>query len=125
MKIIRDNFQHFFTLFLIIIFFSLGLYYFVHSGYYPVAIVSADIITANELLEEHSVAHRYYAGVLGKNKESELNSEEVAKELRRMALNNLIEQSVINQELKKRVGKDLDSLISNKINLSSERQEKI
>lgn len=125
MKLIKDNFQHFFTLFLVIIFFSLGLYYFVHFGYYPVAIVNTDIISAKELFEEHAVAHRYYLGVLGKNREADLNSEEVAKELRRAALNNLIEQSLIHKELKRRVGRDLDSLIANKINISEERQDKI
>jgi hypothetical protein len=118
MRFIKDNFQHFFLTFLAIIFVGLASYYVVHFGYYPIAIVNGSVIFSRSLTDEYFVAYRYYANLLGPQNE-EVASLEFKKELRRAVLNDLIEKSLIRQELKTRVGKDLNSLVENKTKISA------
>lgn len=110
-----SNLQKYFTGFLVIIFFGLGAYYLVHFGYYPVAVVGAKIITANRLDVEYAVAHNYYVRALSGSDETDPESREFKRELRRAVMENLIEQSLIQQDLAQRLGKDLASVIDGKL----------
>lgn len=113
------KFQWFYLTFLTIVFFGLGSYYFIHFGYYPVAIVNSKLITAKALNEEYVVAYRYYAGAaLLAGKVEEIGKPEFKKELRRATLNDLIEKVFISGELQKRIGEDLGGIVQNKISAS-------
>lgn len=125
MKEHYHKFQWFYMTFLAIIFSGLSAYYVIHLGYYPVAIVNYNLISARSLSDEYAVAYRYYAKVLGENSDVDLNSNELKKELRRATLNDLIEKSLIYQELKSKVGKELAYLIEGKINLEGINKEKL
>lgn len=122
MRFIKDNFQHFFLTFLAIIFVGLASYYVVHFGYYPIAIVNGNLVFARSLTDEYFVAYRYYANLLGPQNDR-VASLEFKKELRRATLNDLIEKSLIGQELKNRVGRDLDSLVDNKIKIPAKSDD--
>lgn len=113
------KFQWFYLMFLAIVFFGLGSYYFIHFGHYPVAIVNSRLITAKALNEEYIVAYRYYAGAaLLAGKREEIDNPDFKKEIRRATLNNLVEKALISKELEKRIGKDLGGIIENKISAS-------
>lgn len=120
------KFQWFYLTFLIIVFFGLGSYYFIHFGYYPVAIVNYKLITAKALNEEYVAAYRYYAGAsLLVGKADDIDKPEFKKELRRATLNDLIEKVFINKELQKRIGKDLGGIIQNKISASANGKDNL
>lgn len=112
------KFQWFYLTFLAIIFISLGAYYFVHFGYYPAAIVNFDFIMTSSLNEEYAVVFRYYSKILANQGGVDINSVDFRRELRRAALNDLVEKSLIRQELKNRVGRELAILVENKINFA-------
>lgn len=102
--------------FLVIISLGLGAYYIVHAGHYPVAVVNGSIISQHALTEEYAAAFQYYSRVLAKEKQVDFGSTGFQKELRRAALNDLIEKSLITGELKKRIGGALDVAVQTKIN---------
>lgn len=115
------KFQWFYLTFLTVVFVSLGAYYLVHLGYYPVAIINSQWITARELNDEYAVAYRYYTGAaLLSGKGIDVESRDFKKEIRRTTLNDLVEKIFIRQELKKRVGKDLSGILESKINASAD-----
>ena len=107
-------------LFLAIIFVGIVSYYFIHFGHYPVAIVNGKFITAKALNEEYLVAFQYYVRTLanlGQENDDYVdpNSPVVHKELRRAAMHDLIDKALVTEELKKRIGKDVDSAVDNRI----------
>lgn len=110
------KFQWFYLTFLVIIFIGLGAYYFVHFGYYPVAVVNNSLITSNELDNEFSLAHRYYSTVLRGKEGYNVESLDFKKELRRAALESLIEKTLIYKEAKARLGGELNNSVDIKIN---------
>ncbi len=109
------KFQWFYLTFLLAVFIGVGFYYFIHLGHYPIATVNGKWIAAKDFNNEYSVAFQYYAKTLAKQKQIDLRSADFQKELRRAALNDLIDKSLINAELKQRTGSDFDSILDNKI----------
>ncbi|MDO8466529.1 MAG: SurA N-terminal domain-containing protein [bacterium] len=107
--------EKYFTTFLLILFVGLGAYYMVHFGYYPVAIVNSSLVTANRFETEYAVAYHYYLRALGSNKDSDPRSRGFKRELRRAVLEDLVDQSLIKNDLVFRVGKDLPEIVENKI----------
>ncbi len=107
--------QRYFTTFLLILFVGLGAYYLVHYGYYPVAVVNSQIITANRFEIEYAVAYNYYVRALSVSKDTDPRTREFKKELRRAVLDNLLEQALVRQDLSSRVGKELNQIVQGKI----------
>lgn len=102
--------------FLAIIFFGLGTYYFVHLGHYPIAIVNGKIITAGDFNNEYAAALQYYQKTMSQQKTPiDLRSADVQKEVRRATLNDLIDKALIVAELKKREGSDFNEVVASKI----------
>ncbi|KKU85054.1 MAG: hypothetical protein UY14_C0035G0008 [Parcubacteria group bacterium GW2011_GWA1_47_9] len=110
----------FFITFLIIIFVGLGVYYFDRLGYYPVALVNGTIISARALNEEFDLAYQYYASVMTVSNKTILESPDFHKDLRRAALNDLIEKTLIRQELEKQVGNGLAGAVDEKVGIRAE-----
>ncbi len=115
----------FFITFLIIIFVGIGAYYFARLGYYPVALVNGSMISARSLNEEFYLAYQYYTSVMTSDNKIILESPEFQKDLRRVALNDLIEKTLIQQELEKRVGNELASVADKKIGLNAEDKKNL
>lgn len=109
------KFQFFYLTFLAIIFAGLAAYYIIHLGYYPVAIVNSDFISAKTLNEEFAAALRYYSAALKGKDGVNIESREFRREIRRATLGDLIDKSLIYNEVKNRLGSDLDNLVNNKI----------
>lgn len=107
--------QRYFTTFLLILFVGLGGYYLVHYGYYPIALVNSQIITANRFEIEYAVAYNYYVRALSDAKDTDPKARDFKRELRRAVLDNLIEQALVQQDLNVRVGKDLNQIVQGKI----------
>ncbi len=107
--------QRYFTTFLLILFVGLGAYYLVHYGYYPVALVNSQMITANRFEVEYAVAYNYYVRALSASKDTDPRTREFKKELRRAVLDNLVEQALVRQDLNQRIGRELDQIVQGKI----------
>lgn len=119
------KFQWFYLTFLGLIFVGLAGYYLIHFGYYPVAVVNTEIISAKDLNYEFSLAYRYYSVVLGNKHGYDVESREFRRELRGAALENLIEKSLIYKEAKARIGRELERLVDNKINKEITNQQSV
>lgn len=107
--------QRYFTTFLVILFVGLGAYYLVHFGYYPVAVVNRSLITANSFETEYAVAYHYYVKALANSEDTDPRTRDFKRELRRAVMENLIEHSLINDDLTVRVGGELSEIVENKI----------
>ena len=105
-------------IFLFIIFFGLGFYYLVHNGFYPVAIVNSHWISARTFKREYQTALIYYQNAIKTYTGQDLAIQQrpdFVKELRRAALDKLIENTLIYSELEIRIGKELSEIVEKKI----------
>lgn len=103
----------------------IGLGWFIFSGNYPIAFVDFKIISANNYNKNYLVSLDYYEKVLKTYaKDSQvLKADEARQEIKRAVLDNLIENALIEKELKKEVGRnELNQLIDKKIKEISESQ---
>jgi hypothetical protein len=94
-----------------------SLYFVVHQGFYPVAIANSTIITARSFSKEFSAALQSYSVLAHSSKETQsdpLDADSI-KELRRLALDALIEKAIIHRALEVKVGSELDALVEKKI----------
>lgn len=106
----------------IYIFFSLivaaGLtgIFLVSQGYYPIALVENDLISARRFVEEYTAASFYYKNVL-KTYGSALRDVPrlTPSDLRLAVMNGIVEKVLISKGAKLETGEDLDYLISNKL----------
>ncbi len=100
---------------------GLGLsgFYLIQFGAYPVAIVGSSMISARSLETTALSAHRYYSQSLkayGEERPGEiLEDHGTILELRRAALDRLIEDAIIHRELKARLGETLESAVTKKL----------
>ncbi|MBI4119387.1 MAG: hypothetical protein HY456_00890 [Parcubacteria group bacterium] len=97
---------------------GLFLYYIIVQERYPAAFVGIYPISSGTLDEVYSAAVRYYqnaAKTYGGNV-NELSTAAVRQEIRRAAMEELIEERIIHSELQRRLGKDLDLVVQNKLN---------
>lgn len=99
-------------LFLAIIFFGLLGYYLIHGGLYPVAIVNGSPIWARDLIIQRGAAIVYYQNAL---RVSFPEGSKDLTEIRRAALDKLIENVLIYKELRNRVGAELGGLVDRKM----------
>lgn len=108
-----------FTIFFALIAFGLSSFYLVRLGTYPVAVVGASIVSARSLNATVIAAHRYYVQSLqasgDRSADDAFEDHAAALELRRAALDRLIEDAIISRELKDRLGEDLESVIADKL----------
>lgn len=100
-------------------FFGLGVYYLAHNGLYPVIIVNSKFIFQRTFEKEFQAAAVYYQNALRTySGNSNLNREDLRgffQEIRRAALDNLIENTLIYNELQRRAGKALNEIVDKKL----------
>ncbi|MEK7549130.1 MAG: hypothetical protein AAB496_01400 [Patescibacteria group bacterium] len=92
--------------------------YFILSDFYPVALVDFKIINARDFNKDYSGALIYYKNALDVyvRDSALINADEVKNELKRAVLDNLIENILIDKELKSELSfSDIDELADKKI----------
>jgi len=96
---------------------GLGILGLTRQGFYPVAIVGFDVITARSLEKDFSSAYIYYqkaAATYGANPEL-IAQPESRLEIKRAALDNLILNAMIYQEINFRLKGDLGKIAEQKL----------
>jgi len=87
------------------------------GGYFPVASVNSSFIFSKNLKEVYYSSIYYYGNALRleRKNESVLDIQEIRQEIKRASLDKLVEETLVKNELKNRLGKDLDAVIQKKI----------
>lgn len=109
----------------LIIFFGLlivGLssYFTVHNGWYPVAIVDFQFVSASTFEKDYQAAIHYFTNALltygtSKLDPSILKAENTRQEIRRAALEKIVIDAIIWKEARKEFGNNLDITVENLI----------
>lgn len=99
---------------LILIIIGVVIFAFIQGGYYPVAVVNFHLINAKTFNKYYSNALNYFQNAFTGNKEK-LKEAAVMKEIKRAALNKLIEDYLIYKEAKEKAGRDLKPIAEKKI----------
>lgn len=101
--------------------------YIIISHSYPVVLVGSQLISAGDFREHYSGAYKYYRNILElyAKDAAVLNADETKKEIERAVLDGLIEDVLIDEELKKIMSAaDLGRMVEEKIS-KIENGEKI
>ncbi|MGC8775783.1 MAG: hypothetical protein ACP5QN_00490 [Minisyncoccia bacterium] len=121
--IIKNIFKSKVNLFLLIIFIIVIIVgILMQLDYYPVAMVNNDLITAKKLNLNTKAALFFYNNYLKKiseeQSEQNLNTKDISyDEAKALVLDELITKSLVHGEVKKRLGKDLDSMVNDKVSI--------
>ncbi|RJQ29672.1 hypothetical protein C4571_00860 [Candidatus Parcubacteria bacterium] len=87
----------------------------VSEGYYPVLLVEGEFISVRRFSKDYRAASLYYENFL-RTYGGETNEEKLEpKEIQLSVLEQLVEDVLVRQEMERRVGRDADALIANKI----------
>jgi len=108
--------------FISLVIIGIGTYNAINIGWYPIARVNSEIISAKRFNEAEEFAVQYYQTISNTRGVSEsdiINSPAYRQEIRRATLDKLIENELIYAELKHRVGPRLDALIETKLSTIS------
>ncbi len=106
--------QHLILSFLALIFFGLFTYYIVHFGYYPALAVNGRWISVSRLNREIQATYAYWlrqAEARGMTP----NPATLGAEVRRLALERLIEGTLVHNALGARLGANADARVAQKI----------
>lgn len=108
--------KKYYAIFLAIILTGTTLYYFVAQGYFPVVIVNGHMISEKEYEQSLKGVVNYYLAV-GKtykdiNIESVLNNK---SDVKKLAFEQVIENTIIAAELKRRLGSGLEPIVQQKL----------
>lgn len=108
--------------FIILLIAAIGLaaavFYFILSDSYPVALVDNRIIEARDFKKDYAVALRYYQSVFKVYKEDaeKLDSQEAKQEIKRAALDKLVENKLIRKNLEKLIkNNEFKNMVAQKI----------
>lgn len=101
---------HYYIIFLVIMAAGLGVYFAANQGWYPVVIINSRFISARAWTKQIEAASQYYRVVL----QASNLPQDVVEEIRRSALDKLVENAIIYGELKS--GADnVDALVAAKL----------
>lgn len=104
--------NRFYIYFLSIIATGLVVYFISVLGWYPIALVDSNWIMASSLKKHSDASLQYYKAALGGG----VLPQGIDQEFRRAALDQLIEDALIYNELRQRIGDDGDRLVNEKLN---------
>lgn len=99
--------HHFYIGFVAVVALGAGIFYVLHNGLYPVATVNGAVVTADEFQHTAVAALNFYVKAKERVAARQLTVEErdaLFDEIRRATLDKLVEESLIEAELKRRVG---------------------
>lgn len=101
-----------------------GIFYLISSRSYPVAVVNFSSIGYASFKKDTAAATQYYAKALetyNKGQANLVNTPDVQMEIERAVLDRLIENSLIDKELRKIMkSSDIENIINNKIGQATE-----
>lgn len=105
-----------YVFFVILVAAGLAALFLVTRGYYPIAIVQNDFISAKKFAAEYSAASLYYQNFI-KTYKLPLKDASALKdgELEASVLGQLVEESLIESGAKREVGADLDAQVQSKL----------
>ncbi|MDO8664499.1 MAG: hypothetical protein Q7K44_03080 [Candidatus Liptonbacteria bacterium] len=129
-----------YIIFFVIIGLGVTAIYFVSVGYYPIAVVNGDIITANTFINNYDTASVYYRNFLktygsalstgsgqASSSQIETNSSTLQiltpSQIQKSVLAGLIENILIEKGARKEMGKELDRLVGEKVSQAVEVPE--
>jgi len=125
-----------YIVFFVIIGLGTAAIYFVSAGYYPIAIVSGDIITANTFMSNYETASAYYVNFLktyGSTSSPQVTSTQdissstpqtlTPSQIQKSVLAGLIENILIEKGARKEMGKELERLVGEKVSQAVEVPE--
>lgn len=103
-------------IFFLLIFGGITAYGVVGLGYFPIALVNGKIITERQYKQSISAVLNYYEAA--DKTYQNLKIADMLKnkdEVKKLALEQLVENAIINQELKKRLGNNLEAIVQQKL----------
>ncbi len=102
--------------FSIIIATGLGAIFFVSQGYYPIAVVDGNFISAKRFAAEYTAVFIYNENLLKTSSSTPLDSKSLSPEdLQLTVMNGIIEKVLISRGAKDESGKEFDYLVQNKL----------
>lgn len=107
-----------YVLFLTFLGSGIALLFLISAGYYPIAMVERQFVTAREFREGYRFASAYsesFAKTYGAAASSTLRQYEDLDAVQTDVLTQLIENAIIEESLKQEVGEEYDGLISQKV----------
>jgi len=108
----------FYAALVLMVIIGLTIFYIIQIGYYPVAVVNSNFVSAKSFSNAASSAHHYYTKAIQSiEDESEEVKFKVNNEIRRATLDKMIENVLIKKELSKRLGSDLAQLVARKTDI--------
>lgn len=108
--------KHYVSFFLLLVVIGTTFFIFVEKGYFPVAIVNSTLITQRHY-EKSVTAFMQYQEMFVKtySRPNAPLSERDLDDIRRLILEQVIENTLIRQEVKRRLGSEAEVVIKNKI----------
>ncbi len=105
-----------YIIFLIIVSVGLSGLFLVSRGYYPIALVDGEFVSARRFVDDYNAALLYYNNFLKTYKPNAEESEKISpSDLQLAVIGNIIERVLISHAARKEAGSDLDVLIAGKI----------
>ncbi len=113
-----------YIIFVLLIVLGIAVLFLISAGYYPVAMVNGQIISARTFLKNYEAASLYYGNAVKTYRPIlESSSSLTTVQLQMSILDQLIENALIDVEVKKELGADFEYLLSNKMNSLTTDQE--
>ena len=107
----------FYIIFFVIIGFGISMFSFISSGYYPIALVDGNLITARTFLNDYIAASSYYDNLVKANKSASSSVPALSHEdIQKSVMAGLIENALIKNGARKEIGNDLSRLVDEKVN---------
>ena len=109
------RYKHY-IIFVTLIALGLAAFFLVSSGYYPVLSVNGKMVSARTFWKNYQAGTVYYENIL-QTYQPEIEKKDILSEtdLKRSVLTQIIENNLVDQEVQRELGKDLDFLITNKL----------
>ncbi|MDO8574128.1 MAG: hypothetical protein Q7R86_00680 [bacterium] len=109
------KYKHY-VIFITLVIFGLAAFFLISSGYYPILSINGTMISARTIWKNYQAGSLYYQNIL-LTYELEIEEKDVISEtdLKRSVLTQIIENNLIDQEVRRELGDDLDLLVTNKL----------
>ena len=105
-----------YTIFFAILGLGIIALYCISAGYYPIAIVNGNIITAKTFINDYGVASVYYQSLLKAYENSSSTSQTLTQvQIQQDVLSGIIENILIDNGAREEMGKDIDRLVGEKV----------
>ena len=107
-----------YPLLIVLVFLGFGLLNLIRIGWYPVALVNAQLVWGYSLDKEYSSALKYYSQMLNTYKGKEVSDKQIKKikkEVKQATLDKIIEKMIIANNANELIGDDKTKLIEAKV----------